>query len=102
MQIKIINKSQHPLPNYETNASAGMDLRANLSEPIELKILKDSPKYVPNIITQLEYIRQKRNNVEYIKEIEDMLKDPNINSTQKKALEMILKRETAGKKEKKA
>ena len=36
---------------------------------------------------------------DYIKEIEDMLKDPNINSTQKKALEMILKRETVGKKE---
>ncbi|MEZ0007381.1 dUTP pyrophosphatase [Flavobacterium sp. 28YEA47A] len=36
MTIKIINKSQHPLPNYETLASAGMDLRANLSEPITL------------------------------------------------------------------
>jgi len=40
MQIKIINKSQHPLPNYETIASAGMDLRANLSEPITLKSLE--------------------------------------------------------------
>jgi dUTP pyrophosphatase len=36
MTIKIINKSQHPLPNYETLTSAGMDLRANLSEPITL------------------------------------------------------------------
>lgn len=36
MTIKIINKSQHSLPNYETLASAGMDLRANLSEPITL------------------------------------------------------------------
>ncbi len=36
MTIKIINKSQHPLPNYDTLASAGMDLRANLSEPITL------------------------------------------------------------------
>lgn len=36
MTIKILNKSQHPLPNYETLASAGMDLRANLSEPITL------------------------------------------------------------------
>ena len=36
MTIKIINKSQHPLPNYETLASAGMDLRANLLEPITL------------------------------------------------------------------
>ncbi|WP_396156383.1 dUTP diphosphatase [Flavobacterium sp.] len=40
MQIKIINKSQHDLPNYETIASAGMDLRANLVEPIELKSLE--------------------------------------------------------------
>lgn len=40
MQIKIINKSQHDLPNYETIASAGMDLRANLSEPIILKSLE--------------------------------------------------------------
>ena len=36
MQIKIINQSQHELPNYETIASAGMDLRANLNEPITL------------------------------------------------------------------
>lgn len=40
MTIKIINKSQHDLPNYETIASAGMDLRANLVEPIELKPLE--------------------------------------------------------------
>ncbi|MCR5861207.1 dUTP diphosphatase [Flavobacterium sp. J372] len=36
MIIKIINKSNHPLPNYETIASAGMDLRANLTEPVTL------------------------------------------------------------------
>lgn len=36
MTIKIINKSQHALPNYETIASAGMDLRANLTEPVTL------------------------------------------------------------------
>jgi dUTP pyrophosphatase len=36
MNIKIINKSQHPLPNYETIASAGMDLRADLIAPITL------------------------------------------------------------------
>jgi dUTP pyrophosphatase len=40
MQIKIINKSHHELPNYETIASAGMDLRANISEPITLKSLE--------------------------------------------------------------
>jgi len=36
MKINIINKSQHALPNYETLASAGMDLRANLQESITL------------------------------------------------------------------
>lgn len=40
MQIKIINKSSHSLPNYETLASAGMDLRANITEPITLKPLE--------------------------------------------------------------
>jgi dUTP pyrophosphatase len=40
MQIKIINKSQHELPNYETIASAGMDLRANIEEPIMLQPLE--------------------------------------------------------------
>lgn len=40
MTIKIINTSEHPLPSYETHASAGMDLRANLSEPITLKPLE--------------------------------------------------------------
>lgn len=36
MKIKIINRSHHPLPSYETVHSAGMDLRANLDEPITL------------------------------------------------------------------
>ena len=40
MTIKIINKSQHALPNYETIASAGMDLRANLNELISLQPLE--------------------------------------------------------------
>jgi len=40
MKINIINNSQHPLPKYETEASAGMDLRANLTEPITLKPLE--------------------------------------------------------------
>jgi dUTP pyrophosphatase len=40
MKIQIINKSQHDLPNYETIASAGMDLRANIIEPITLKPLE--------------------------------------------------------------
>ncbi len=37
MEIKIINKSSHDLPHYETGASAGMDLRANIQEPITLE-----------------------------------------------------------------
>ncbi len=39
MKIKIINRSNHPLPHYETIASAGMDLRANISESITLQPL---------------------------------------------------------------
>jgi dUTP pyrophosphatase len=42
MKIKIINKSSHALPHYETIASAGMDLRANLSESRTLKPLERS------------------------------------------------------------
>ena len=37
MNIKIINTSDHALPHYETLASAGMDLRANIEEPIVLQ-----------------------------------------------------------------
>jgi dUTP pyrophosphatase len=40
MKIKIINRSKHPLPNYETIASAGMDLRANVMEPSTLQPLE--------------------------------------------------------------
>ena len=39
MKIKVINKSAHALPHYETIASAGMDLRANITESIILKPL---------------------------------------------------------------
>jgi dUTP pyrophosphatase len=39
MKIKIVNTSKHPLPAYETDASAGMDLRANLDAPVTLKSL---------------------------------------------------------------
>lgn len=39
MKIKVINKSQFPLPSYETSGSAGMDLQAYISSPIELKPL---------------------------------------------------------------
>lgn len=40
MTIRIINKSKHQTPGYETSASAGMDLRANLTESITLKPLE--------------------------------------------------------------
>ena len=42
MKIKIVNKSKHRLPSYETAASAGMDLRANLEQPVVLKSLERS------------------------------------------------------------
>lgn len=40
MNVQIINKSKHQIPTYETEQSAGMDLRANLNEPITLKPLE--------------------------------------------------------------
>ena len=40
MKINIVNKSRHPLPEYATSHSAGMDLRANIDEPVELKPLE--------------------------------------------------------------
>ncbi len=40
MKINIINKSKHELPGYATQAAAGMDLRANLDQPIVLKSLE--------------------------------------------------------------
>lgn len=40
MQVKIVNKSAFPLPQYATALSAGMDLKANLSEPVTLAPLE--------------------------------------------------------------
>lgn len=40
IQIKVVNKGHQPLPAYATEQSAGMDLRANISEPITLKPLE--------------------------------------------------------------
>lgn len=37
MKVQIINRSHHPLPEYATELSAGMDLRANIDAPIVLK-----------------------------------------------------------------
>lgn len=40
MKVKVINKSKHALPSYETSASAGLDVRANINESITLKPLE--------------------------------------------------------------
>lgn len=40
MKIRIINKSKHPLPQYATSLSAGLDLRANIDTPITLQPLQ--------------------------------------------------------------
>ncbi len=40
MKVQIINNSKHPLPQYATPLSAGMDLRANLDAPVVLKPLE--------------------------------------------------------------
>ena len=37
MRVQIINRSHHPLPQYATELSAGVDLRANIESPIELR-----------------------------------------------------------------
>ena len=37
MQVKVVNTSKHPLPSYQTEFSAGMDLRAALESPVTLK-----------------------------------------------------------------
>ena len=37
MKVQIINRSHHPLPQYATEQSAGLDLRANIEGPIELR-----------------------------------------------------------------
>lgn len=39
IKIKIVNKGNQPLPEYATPQSAGVDLRANINEPVELKPL---------------------------------------------------------------
>ena len=36
MKVQIVNTSKHNLPEYATSGSAGMDIRANLSEPVTL------------------------------------------------------------------
>lgn len=40
MKIKIVNKSKHALPEYKTKSSAGMDIRANIDQPVMLKSLE--------------------------------------------------------------
>ena len=40
MQLQVINRSHHPLPQYATPLSAGLDLRANLDAPVTLQPLE--------------------------------------------------------------
>lgn len=40
MKIQVVNRGHQPLPSYATSQSAGLDVRANLTEPIELKSLE--------------------------------------------------------------
>ncbi len=40
MEVKVINQSKHDLPQYETSAAAGVDLRANIDAPITLQPLE--------------------------------------------------------------
>ena len=40
MKVRIVNKSTHPLPVYATTGSSGMDIRANLETPIQIKPLQ--------------------------------------------------------------
>lgn len=40
MEVRIVNKSRHALPGYETAHAAGMDLRANLDAPVTLQPLQ--------------------------------------------------------------
>lgn len=40
MEVEVINRSEHALPNYETEFSAGMDLRAHIQEDVVLKTLE--------------------------------------------------------------
>jgi dUTP pyrophosphatase len=40
MKVQVINQSKHPLPEYATELSAGMDLRANISDPVTIQPLQ--------------------------------------------------------------
>lgn len=40
MNVQIVNRSEHPLPHYQTDGAAGMDLRASLTETLTLKPLE--------------------------------------------------------------
>lgn len=40
MKVKIVNKSRHPLPEYSTGNSAGLDLMANIDKPVQLEPLE--------------------------------------------------------------
>ena len=48
MRIEIINQSHHPLPEYATPLSAGMDLRANLDAPVTLQPMER--RLIPTVL----------------------------------------------------
>ena len=54
MKVKVINKSKHQLPEYATIASAGLDLRANISEPI-IFVVNVEKIIIIDIITQIDF-----------------------------------------------
>ncbi len=55
MKVKVINKSKHQLPEYATIASAGLDLRANISEPITLNPLERRRDYSSNFLKDTKH-----------------------------------------------
>ncbi len=46
MTIRIVNKSSHALPAYATHLSAGMDVRANITEPVTARTLVPTGLYI--------------------------------------------------------
>ena len=57
---------ENPIALYDEDYRS---IYPSASENSELIIAEDNEKFVPNILTQYEYIRQKRENIEYIKKI---------------------------------
>lgn len=52
IQVKVINKSNYPLPEYKTSGAAGMDIHANITEPVTLKPL-ERHKFPTGLYTEI-------------------------------------------------